>query len=109
MRGKSEEGRGKRGDAVWGSRAWRSGWRVFLLSSLIAPAGMAQSAKKAACAVNPSDAWVKRQAEWLDDSKHGWKNDSLRTALLAAAGLTTPLKTPAQVGIHVEKREPALG
>jgi hypothetical protein len=70
---------------------------------------MAQSAKRTTCTVNPSDAWVKRQAEWLDDSKHDWKNDSLRTALLAAAGLTAPLKAPAQVGVHIEGREPSLG
>jgi len=102
--------RGKRGEEGRGSGAWRSGCAALLLSSLIVSIGSAQSAKKsAACTVNPSDAWVKRQAEWLDDSKHDWKNDSLRTALLAAAGLTAPLKAPAQVGVHVEGREPALG
>ena len=102
--------RGKRGEEGRGSWAWRSGRAALLLSSLIVSIGSAQSAKKsAACTVNPSDAWVKRQAEWLDDSKHDWKNDSLRTALLAAAGLTAPLKAPAQVGVHVEGREPALG
>jgi len=34
---------------------------------------------------------------WFDESKH-WTNDTLRSALLAAAGLTAPLKAPVQLG-----------
>lgn len=62
-----------------------------------------------ACKVNPTDAWVKRQAESFDDSKGGWSDDTLRTALLRAAGLTAPLQAPAQFGVQVEGRDPALG
>jgi uncharacterized protein DUF6624 len=54
------------------------------------------------CTWKPTDAWVKRQAEFFDESKHDWTNDSLRTALLAAAGLTAPLKTPVNLGVRVE-------
>jgi hypothetical protein len=61
-----------------------------------------------ACAWKPSDEWVKRQAEYFDDSKHEWTNDSLRTALLAAAGLTAPLAAPVQFGVRVEGRDAPL-
>ena len=54
------------------------------------------------CVWKPGDAWVKRQAEFFDETKHDWANDSLRTALLAAAGITAPLKAPVQFGVHVE-------
>ena len=56
----------------------------------------------AECSWKPSDAWVKRQAEFFDESKHDWTNDSLRAALLDAAGLKTPLKVPVQFGVRVE-------
>lgn len=61
------------------------------------------------CVWKPSDAWVKRQAESFDDSKHDWTNDSLRTALLAAAGLTAPLKVPVNLGVQIEGRDAPLG
>ena len=54
------------------------------------------------CSWKPSDAWVKRQAEFFDESKHDWTNDSLRAALLDAAGLKAPLKIPVQFGVRVE-------
>jgi hypothetical protein len=60
-----------------------------------------------ACTWKPSDAWVKRQAEFFAVAKHDWTNDSLRTALLAAAGLTAPLKAPVQLGVHVEGADAA--
>jgi len=62
-----------------------------------------------ACRVSPSADWVKRQTEWFDDSKHDWKNDSLRTALLAAAGLTAPLTAPVQRGVQIEGKDAPLG
>ena len=54
------------------------------------------------CTWKPADAWVKRQAEFFDESKHDWTNDSLRNALLDAAGLKAPLKIPVQFGVRVE-------
>jgi hypothetical protein len=68
-----------------------------------------QSKPAAKCDWKPSDAWVKRQAEFFDDSKHDWSDDSLRTALLQAAGLGASLTPPVQFGVQVEGREPALG
>ena len=61
------------------------------------------------CTWKPTDAWVKRQAEFFDDSKHDWMNDSLRTALLAAAGLNVPLEPPVNVGVQIEGRDAPLG
>jgi uncharacterized protein DUF6624 len=78
------------------------------------PAGATAQAKKTTrapspraklvpeCSWKPSDAWVKRQAEFFDESKHDWTNDSLRTALLDAAGLKVPLRVPVQFGVRVE-------
>ena len=62
-----------------------------------------------ACKYSMKDAWVKRQAEYFDDSKGGWSNDTLRTALLNAAGLTVPLKIPVQLGVAIQGREKPLG
>ena len=76
---------------------------------LLPAATQAQRATPASCGWKPSDAWVKRQAEFFDDSKHDWSDDTLRTALLAAAGISAPLPVPAQLGVEVEGREPALG
>src|SRR5690349_6090518 len=96
----------------------RSLFLVSLVGALPAFAG-AQGKKKSApdkaldvgqgCRVSPSADWVKRQAEWFDDSKHDWKNDSLRTALLAAAGVTAPLRAPVQRGVQIEGKAPTLG
>ncbi len=63
------------------------------------------------CSWKPSDAWVKRQAEFFDESKHDWTNDSLRNALLDAAGLKAPLRVPVQFGVSVEGHDsiPAAG
>jgi len=67
------------------------------------------SRRTVACTVNSSDAWVKRQAVWFDESKHDWSNDSLRTALLAAAGLQAPLKAPVQNGVRVDGQAHTFG
>jgi len=103
-----------RAEVRWAPAAWRSGCQALVLSSLIVSVCSAQAAKKAAaksasCTVNSSDAWVRRQAEWLDDSKHDWTDDTLRTALLQAAGLGAGLTAPVQLGVQVEGREPKLG
>lgn len=94
-----------------GSTARRAGTLLIL----VAASTSAQAAKKAAakasdaCKIDANAMWVKRQAEWFDESKRDWKDDTLRTALLAAAGLTAPLKLPAQLGVYVEGRGPKLG
>lgn len=86
---------------------------AFGALALLGATAHAQAGKKgtsaAACRINQNDAWVKRQAEWFDESKHDWKDDTLRTALLAAAGLTVPIKVPVQLGVRIEGRAPQLG
>ncbi|HEY9227360.1 MAG TPA: hypothetical protein VIP11_11975 [Gemmatimonadaceae bacterium] len=84
---------------------------IVALSCAASSVALGQAAKKsdATCKVNPGHAWVKRQAEWFDESKHDWTNDTLRTALLAAAGLKAPLLAPVQKGVRFEGRDPALG
>ncbi len=62
-----------------------------------------------ACRVVPGAGWMKKQAEWFDDSKHDWTNDTLRTQLLAAAGLTAPLSMPVQRGVQIAGQDPQLG
>jgi hypothetical protein len=83
---------------------------VLALAPLVASA-QTISAKPSPqkCGFKPGDAWVQRQAEFFDDSKHDWSDDSLRTALLQAAGLGSALTAPVQLGVQVEGREPALG
>lgn len=77
---------------------------------LVANAQAKPSAKNSpSCGWKPGDAWVARQAEFFDDSKHDWSDDTLRTALLRAAGLSAPLTAPVQIGVQVQGREPALG
>jgi hypothetical protein len=67
------------------------------------------SRRLAACTVNATDAWVKRQLLWFDESKHDWSNDSLRTALLAATGLEAPLKAPVQNGVRFDGQAHKFG
>lgn len=65
--------------------------------------------KTAECRIRPSDAWVKRQAEFFDESKRDWTNDSLRNALLTAAGISAPLAILVNTGVQLVDRRPALG
>jgi hypothetical protein len=86
--------------------------RILSMSALLPVAALAQAKSvrtTAACRVRPTDAWVKRQAEFFDESKHDWTNDSLRVALLAAAGITAPLAMPANTGVQLVDRSPVLG
>jgi hypothetical protein len=80
------------------------------IAAALAPfAAHAQRTTTATCGWKTTDAWVKRQAEFFDDSKHDWSDDTLRTALLAAAGISAPLVAPAQMGVEIEGRELSLG
>jgi hypothetical protein len=87
--------------------------RLLLAAIALAPvAASAQSISAkgpARCGWKPGDAWVTRQAEFFDDSKHDWSDDTLRTALLNAAGLGASLTAPVQLGVQVEGKTAALG
>jgi hypothetical protein len=81
-----------------------------IIALALAPlAASAQAKPPAKCDWKTTDAWVKRQAEFFDDSKHDWSDDTLRTALLQAAGIGAALTAPVQLGVQVEGREQKLG
>jgi len=81
--------------------------RVVSLAVIAAVPALAGA--QVACKWSRNDAWVKRQAEFFDDSKREWTDDSLRTALLAAAGLQAPLDMPVSFGVDIEGRDRPLG
>jgi hypothetical protein len=58
----------------------------------------------AACRVPASAPWIAKQSAWFAEPAHDWTDDTLRTALLKAAGLTAPLGSPAQLGYVVRDR-----
>jgi hypothetical protein len=87
----------------------RLGFVWALLPTVAFSQAKSSRASSAACRIQPSDAWVKRQAEFFDESKHDWTNDSLRAALLSAAGLSAPLKMPVNTGVQLVDHQPTLG
>jgi len=87
---------------------------LALVALAVAPLTASAQAKTSArnspkCGWKPGDAWVLRQAEFFDDSKHDWSDDTLRTALLHAAGLDGALSAPVQLGVEIQGRSPTLG
>jgi hypothetical protein len=58
----------------------------------------AQGGRPGCATPDTTAAWYRRQREWADDSKHDWSNDSLRTALLRAAGLDAQQPLAPQLG-----------
>jgi hypothetical protein len=84
--------------------------RVAILAGVLPMVAKAQTAAVAKqCSMSQSAEWMTRQVSWFDESKHDWKDDTLRTALLQAAGLTAPLSAPVQFGVQVEGREQSVG
>jgi hypothetical protein len=87
---------------------------LSLVALALAPLAAGAQSKPAnasakTCGWTASDAWVQRQAEFFDDSKHDWSDDTLRTALLQAAGLGASITAPVQLGVQVDGRSAALG
>lgn len=77
--------------------------------SIIAQTGAAKKAPANSCAFKPTDAWVARQAAFFDDAGKKWTDDTLRTALLQAAGLALPLQMPVSYGVQIDGATPPLG
>jgi uncharacterized protein DUF6624 len=60
---------------------------VGIVAALGATPLAAQSAAGRCAPLDTTAKWYAKQRQWADDSKHTWSNDSLRTALIHAAGL----------------------
>ena len=61
---------------------------AFTVIAAAARPGNAQPKPAGRCApMDTTAAWFLKQRDWADDSKHSWSNDSLRMALVHAAGL----------------------
>jgi hypothetical protein len=58
-----------------------------------------KTAAAAKCAMpDTTKQWFKDQRAWLDDSKHAWANDTLRTKVMKAAGLDPAKSAPVLFG-----------
>ncbi|MEO7086550.1 MAG: DUF6624 domain-containing protein, partial [Gemmatimonadaceae bacterium] len=56
------------------------------------------------CQITNNSPWVVKQTEWFGEPGHPWTNDTLRTQLLAAAGLSGPLLAPVQLGFEFDRQ-----
>ena len=76
---------------------------------LMAAALPAQSSVARCAPLDTTAKWYAKQRQWADDSKHSWSNDSLRTALIHAAGLDTDPKAGAGalIGYEIVGTSPA--
>jgi hypothetical protein len=85
--------------------------RATIFSALLAVAVSAYASDartQSSCPVEPGARWSKKQREWLDDAGRTWSNDTLRTALLRAAGLNGSGVQPLQLGFELEGDAPAV-
>jgi len=66
----------------------RAAGAAAVLLALASPVAAQRPASGAKCAaLDTTAAWYRKQRAWADESRHDWSNDSLRTALVRAAGL----------------------
>ncbi len=78
------------------SNTTRAVARLAFFATLAAPVAAQRSAL---CALpDTTQEWFTLQRTWLDDSKHDWSDDSLRQALVKAAGLDLARPLPVQRG-----------
>jgi hypothetical protein len=73
--------------------------KLAAVALVLAAPALAAQAKNAKCAMpDTTKEWFKLQREWLDDSKHAWTGDTLRTLVMKAAGLDPSKPVPVQYG-----------
>ena len=73
--------------------------RSSVIALALAASTLGAQNKNAKCVMpDTTKQWFKDQREWLDDSKHAWTNDTLRTAVMKAAGLDPAKQVPVQYG-----------
>jgi len=72
-------------------------------AAILALAGSTANAQRAQkCRVDSTAPWFVKQREWLDDAKHKWADDTLRTKLLRAAGLENTRQASVQMGWEIQ-------
>ena len=60
----------------------------FVVPALLGLPSVGRAQQGGSCApLDTMATWYRKQKAWLDDSRHDWSNDSLRTALMRAAQL----------------------
>ncbi len=79
------------------------------LSAQTRPSSKSTTPQPGTCKFSATDAWVTRQATFFDDAGKQWTDDTLRVALLKAAGLSLPLKVPVSYGVQIDGATPPLG
>jgi hypothetical protein len=73
--------------------------KLAAVALVLASPTLAAQAKNVKCAMpDTTKEWFTLQREWLDDSKHAWTNDTLRAAVMKAAGLDPSVSAPVQYG-----------
>jgi hypothetical protein len=75
---------------------------VMVSISMMPASGQSLRRWTPACSVDSGARWFVKQREWLDDAKHAWTDDTLRTNLLHAAGLEGAHLSPVQMGWEIE-------
>lgn len=91
--------------------------RACTLAAVVLPTARVMQAQSSAtakqpansCAFKSTDAWVARQKSFFDDASDKWSDDTLRVALLQAAGLALPLNMPVSYGVQIDGATPTLG
>lgn len=74
---------------------------VIVVYAVASASAKAQRNVSRDCKPDTASAWYSKQRAWLDDSKHGWSDDALRTELLRATGLDQTTSAPIQLGWEV--------
>ena len=73
--------------------------KLAAVALVLAAPALAAQAKNVKCAMpDTTKEWHRLQREWLDDSKHAWTNDTLRSKVMTAAGLDPSKPAPVQYG-----------
>jgi len=78
---------------------------ALLVSVVTSTRALAQNTAASTCRIDTTGAWYAKQRAFLDESKHDWTNDSLRTTLLSTTGTSTTTRLPLQLGVHVLGRD----
>ena len=80
---------------------------LWLAGPLVAQQTSGAKPLLTACRVDTSADWFKKQRAFLDESKHDWSSDSLRTLLLRTTDVSSSSPLPLQFGVHVLGRDTA--